>query len=75
MLAASCTGQANYVALPPPTEPAQILGRVVDSFVRYAYGNHLHRAKRRAEARRELQLADRLGHPRAQELLGDLDED
>jgi tetratricopeptide (TPR) repeat protein len=46
-----------------------------DPFVRYAYGKHLHRAKRRAEARRELQLADRLGHPRAHELLRDLDED
>jgi protein O-GlcNAc transferase len=46
-----------------------------DPFIRYAYGRHLHRAKRRAEARRELELADRLGHPRAQELLADLEED
>jgi tetratricopeptide (TPR) repeat protein len=44
-----------------------------DAFVRYAYGSHLYRAKRRAQARRELQLADRLGHPRAHELLADLD--
>jgi superkiller protein 3 len=46
-----------------------------DPFVRYAYGSHLRRAKRRAEARRELQLADRLGHPRAHQLLADLDDD
>jgi Flp pilus assembly protein TadD len=46
-----------------------------DPFVRYAYGTHLHRAKRHAEARRELQLADSLGHPRAHERLAALDED
>jgi tetratricopeptide (TPR) repeat protein len=46
-----------------------------DPFVRCAYGTHLLRAKRHSEARRELELADRLGHPRAHKLLANLDED
>jgi tetratricopeptide (TPR) repeat protein len=37
--------------------------------VRYWYGQHLLRAKRYTEARRELMLADRLGHARALEEL------
>jgi tetratricopeptide (TPR) repeat protein len=47
-----------------PEEPA----------VRYQYGQHLLRTKRYGEARRELLLADRLGHPRAREVLASIGE-
>ncbi len=46
-----------------------------EASVRYYYGQHLLRAKRYGEARRELLLADRLGHPRAQHVLASLGED
>lgn len=40
-----------------------------DEDVRYYYGKHLLRAKRYTEARTQLVLADRFGHPRALEVL------
>jgi Flp pilus assembly protein TadD len=43
--------------------------------VRFWYGKHLLRAKRYSDARRELLLADRLGHRRASEVLAELSED
>jgi len=46
-----------------------------EASVRYYYGQHLLRTKRYSEARRELLLADRLGHPRAHHLLASLGED
>lgn len=44
-----------------------------DDIVRFLRGTHLLRAKRYSEARRELLLADSLGHPRALEVLGEVD--
>jgi tetratricopeptide (TPR) repeat protein len=43
-----------------------------EPFVRLCYGQHLLRASRYGDARRELVLADRLGHTRAHLLLVDL---